>query len=346
MIKSLIVKELFGVESNNFHLEFLPDLNLLTGRNGSGKTTILKILWCVISGHFDILAKEIDFSYLEVQTDQCEIKISQVNNSNNPKYELIINYLNYPENNKHIKNHKLYLILEEYHASLFFPTFRRVEGGFTILPKIGESEKDNGLYLAMNELSQRLSREKLNLHNHRFIAYVSTNDIVRELDRVQRDIEKQKNTLNEEKDKQIKALAAQNRGLEIVALMDEYEKKLIELEQPFEVLDKLVDKYLQKSVLLPENIIRGKRNTPIPSQRLSAGEKQLFSFLCYNIFAKNSSIFIDEPEISLHPDWQRHLIPLLLAQSTSNQFFMATHSDFIAANYPDKEIILNIDRGF
>ena len=71
----------------------------------------------------------------------------------------------------------------------------------------------------------------------------------------------------------------------------------------------------------------------------------MLSFLCYNAFASNSCIFIDEPEISLHVDWQRTLFPTLLAQSTSNQFIITTHSPFIYSKYADKELVLNPDRG-
>lgn len=79
--------------------------------------------------------------------------------------------------------------------------------------------------------------------------------------------------------------------------------------------------------------------------KLSAGEKQMLSFLCYNTFSKNKIIFIDEPELSLHPDWQRLLIPTLLKQGGNNQFFIATHSPFIYAKYPDKELVLSEDKG-
>ncbi|MCH8295763.1 ATP-binding protein, partial [Candidatus Poribacteria bacterium] len=81
------------------------------------------------------------------------------------------------------------------------------------------------------------------------------------------------------------------------------------------------------------------------SGQLSSGEQQMLSFLCHNAFQKNSIIFIDEPELSLHVDWQRLLFPTLLKQGTGNQFIVATHSPFIYSKYPDKELILDPDRG-
>ena len=67
----------------------------------------------------------------------------------------------------------------------------------------------------------------------------------------------------------------------------------------------------------------------------------MLSFLCYNAFYNNTPIFIDEPELSLHIDWQRLLLPTLLDQSTGNQFFIATHSPFIFTGYSDKEFMLD-----
>ena len=83
----------------------------------------------------------------------------------------------------------------------------------------------------------------------------------------------------------------------------------------------------------------------VSSENLSAGEKQMLSFICYNAFSRNSVIFIDEPELSLHVDWQRQLFSILDSQGTSNQFIIATHSPFIYGKFPEKEILINEDRG-
>jgi predicted ATP-dependent endonuclease of OLD family len=71
----------------------------------------------------------------------------------------------------------------------------------------------------------------------------------------------------------------------------------------------------------------------------------MLSFLVYNAFYSSCSIFIDEPELSLHADWQRVLFPTLLRQAAGNQFVVATHSPFIYSKFPDKELVLNADRG-
>jgi predicted ATP-dependent endonuclease of OLD family len=71
----------------------------------------------------------------------------------------------------------------------------------------------------------------------------------------------------------------------------------------------------------------------------------MLSFICYNAFNDDCIVLIEEPELSLHVDWQRQLFPTLMSQKTSNQFIVATHSPFIYSKYPDKEIIIDPDRG-
>ncbi len=62
----------------------------------------------------------------------------------------------------------------------------------------------------------------------------------------------------------------------------------------------------------------------------SSGERELLTYL-FAIFALNvrdALIIVDEPELHLHPKWQKTLLQLFirLAQSTGNQFLLATHS--------------------
>lgn len=62
----------------------------------------------------------------------------------------------------------------------------------------------------------------------------------------------------------------------------------------------------------------------------SSGERQLLTYLLsiYALDVRDALIVIDEPELHLHPRWQRSLLRLFekLAADTGNQFVMATHS--------------------
>ena len=62
----------------------------------------------------------------------------------------------------------------------------------------------------------------------------------------------------------------------------------------------------------------------------SSGERELLTYL-FAIFAlkvRDALIIVDEPELHLHPKWQKTLLQLFiqLAKSTGNQFLLATHS--------------------
>ena len=136
------------------------------------------------------------------------------------------------------------------------------------------------------------------------------------------------------------------------------------LRRPFLVLSELTQSILQyQAIRVTGRSVRGEAKDgitlgeetdgtalgaakeAIASDKLSAGEKQMLSFLCYNAFSEKTAIFIDEPELSLHVDWQRILVPTLLEQGTENQFFIATHSPFVYSKYPDKELLIGEDRG-
>ena len=73
---------------------------------------------------------------------------------------------------------------------------------------------------------------------------------------------------------------------------------------------------------------------------LSSGEKQLFlralslKFLEVN----NSVILIDEPEISLHPQWQRKIIDVYKSIGNNNQLIIATHSPHIVGSVKSDEL--------
>lgn len=62
----------------------------------------------------------------------------------------------------------------------------------------------------------------------------------------------------------------------------------------------------------------------------SSGEREILTYL-FAIFALNvrdALIIVDEPELHLHPKWQKTLLSLFvkLANTTGNQFLLATHS--------------------
>lgn len=72
---------------------------------------------------------------------------------------------------------------------------------------------------------------------------------------------------------------------------------------------------------------------------LSSGEKHLMRIFVETLLAESSSILIDEPEISLHIDWQRDLVNIMRLLNPSAQFILATHSPEVIADIPDERLI-------
>lgn len=106
-----------------------------------------------------------------------------------------------------------------------------------------------------------------------------------------------------------------------------------------------------------KNIVFSKYGNEIPIEALSSGEKQIVyrgGFLLKDVNAMNGAfVFIDEPEISLHPSWQMKIMDYYKGIFTdkngiqTSQIFVVTHSPFIIHNENrknDKVIVLSHDK--
>lgn len=71
---------------------------------------------------------------------------------------------------------------------------------------------------------------------------------------------------------------------------------------------------------------------------LSSGEKQLLKILVATMSAGSSVILVDEPELSMHVDWQRRLIRSMRTLNRMAQLIIATHSPEIMADIPDSQV--------
>lgn len=355
MIKYLKIEGLNG-NVKPLEFNFNDDLNLFTGLNGCGKTTLLKVLWFVNSGNVFDLINEIVFTKIEVISSGYEVDVEKKDNTVHVVCKINNQIAFEFTDNVQPKNSSLkragfdytdlfYPMSEE---SIFFPTFRRIEGGFSMESKGSRYRKVSfPLKEALSDLSEEFSSDK-----HLFIASVSTDDISDLLDKEYSSIVRSINDLQKEKFELIQKRIKRKKGKNAEEILKEIESDITEVEtsseekiRPFATLKDMVISIFHKKGIELDAITLGDRINAISSDKLSAGEKQMLSFLCYNTFSKNKIIFIDEPELSLHPDWQRLLIPTLLKQGNNNQFFIATHSPFIYTKYPDKEIVINSDKG-
>jgi hypothetical protein len=87
-----------------------------------------------------------------------------------------------------------------------------------------------------------------------------------------------------------------------------------------------------------------KDNTEIPISQLSSGEKQLIILLTEALLQKGKqTLFIaDEPELSLHIEWQRKVISSIRKLNPNSQIIVATHSPEIVGRFKDS--VINMER--
>ncbi len=84
------------------------------------------------------------------------------------------------------------------------------------------------------------------------------------------------------------------------------------------------------------------RISSIPVKKLSSGEKQLLIFLSETLLQEQEPyIFLaDEPELSLHIEWQEDLVPSLLRINPNAQVIFATHSPDVVNKYQSNLIMM------
>ena len=133
MIQKLSIKGLN--DQIDADLVFNSDLNIITGKNGSGKTTLLKLLWYLISGNLERVVPEIPFKSVSIEADEFFLSITQ---GDSDEISLVWKFPGEEEDkatrpferSDRILNRLNRQIARATGTSLFFPTFRRIEGGF------------------------------------------------------------------------------------------------------------------------------------------------------------------------------------------------------------------------
>lgn len=134
----------------------------------------------------------------------------------------------------------------------------------------------------------------------------------------------------------------------------------------YKLLEKF-EKHVEKSSLLTDlfnsNIVRWEffnKEKNYNYRKLSTGEKQLLEFIvsfAYTIktmnYTNKSVVFIEEIEISMHPEWQKKLLSIIISifkkldllnhYSLKYNLIFTTHSPFLISDIP-KQNILFLDK--
>jgi len=330
-IQSLHVEGLNG--RLNYDLQFNERLNILTGRNGSGKTSILKLLWYAVSNLYYLNDRDIKFEKIKLSyNDGSGIEIGENGRRN------------FPDDKQSDKSSLV--------STYFFPTFRLIEKGFG-MDKNGKAEslfddpfedgKDIlfrlGIWIPGNYDGNKFHHLVFQVSH-----YLVRNFLLKKYAEIKSLLDDQFKKWDDELDVQLRIVEGEGEKEAKLFRENRDKKKNYEAQmmQPFTTLNNLIAKFYQdKGIQITQGIVLGSKDYIELAENLSSGEKQMLTFLAYSLFTKDSIIFIDEPEISLHPDWQTDLIPTLMSQNNGNQYFIATHSPFIYADYLDYDINLD-----
>lgn len=317
-ISKVEIKNLWGRYDLEWNLD--PSVNILSGINGSGKSTVLDCIGCLTSlGKIpEPLRSKISGCNIYLNNDE---KISferqkrtiediELEAERNPLYKTILSQIQLSGNKYSLNNNSELEVdnivafsdkkksLEDFTNQLMFnviATFDQwLEQGVTTDEKV-KTVLDKDIF----DLQKKYLDYQLNLGKKAF-DIVSKNG---------------KDAHNEV----VEVKKQHNRFLEIIDML-------------FADTDKRVDRDNNELMFLS-----GKdKLTPY---QLSSGEKQMLVILMTVLVEDNkpSVLFMDEPEISLHLDWQRKLIQYIKELNPNVQIILATHSPgIILEGWADK----------
>lgn len=312
LIKNVEIKNLFHEKDINWKLK---KVNVLVGKNGLGKSTILRLIDSAITQNPCEDWKLCD-----------EVSVKFHNNNHN-----IIK--------KDLKEFKKYF--EKFNSSgnlsaLVEKTIKSNNLAKELTPEIIEKLKNQ----VINEFNKELNNfDKKNIGKKSLIGYSLKSDLEVLKTEFISTINMSANSINH-----ITTSSGKNTTLldieidsEIKRLIDNCEKNPeLDLKLKLTVALNSFFEETNKKIVFNKDIIKiiSDSDKELQFQNLSSGERQIiFIFLkVINGGIDRSLILMDEPEISLHLSWQEKLLDEITKINESSQIIIVTHSPAIVMN--------------
>jgi predicted ATP-dependent endonuclease of OLD family len=128
----------------------------------------------------------------------------------------------------------------------------------------------------------------------------------------------------------------------VVEDIEEVEQQIERAVAPRDSLVRIVEEMLSgnKKVIFTDRSISVTTadGAEISIASLSSGEKHLLRILIESVDVGENALIIDEPELSMHVDWQRKLVGAMQQLNPRAQLILATHSPEIMAELSDDKI--------
>jgi len=344
-IKKLSVEKLWN--KHTFTIDFNDDITILIGKNGSGKSTILNLIDNLLSNGKN--NKLYEFSSINLSFDEKrEITVKQTSLNMQDKIEELDSIKNLiAQLQKDILNKKI----EEKHNIL----------DKTILKEDDLLDKEID-YLFLNtfdmevQQSNRVVTSSNSKKHYQGKSYIKTeldillNNLITDFKLYLLKIKEEVELIQSEFDKQLNIYTEEN---DIEGLKEKLIEKSKKLKSVYQNRDTFKNKINQlfldtgKKITLDENnsiIFELDENNSLTPYQLSSGEKQILIIMLNIMLLDNKPtiLLMDEPEISLHVEWQRVFIETLLELNPNLQIIIATHSPAIVSkNFRSKVIKLS-----
>jgi len=306
-IKKIEIKNLWNKYDIEWHLN--EDVNILAGINGIGKTTILDLivgtLYGRLKGHTTDMVDSVKLTF---------------NNDQFITYSRIKDTLE-----SLVKKAKKDKSLNEFISEL-----KQLEGrDFSKIQVIeGARFSFENVQMTKEELHEKLGFVLISTFDQQLKEYEAVRQLTNEAVSTELDLQLyllQKQYLEYQINigkKAIKALSSKSIVNDIQFDID-FKKNLFldTIDALFEPTNKKIDRNKN------ELIFKSGKQVLTPNM-LSSGEKQLVIILLTALIQedRNCVLFMDEPEISLHTDWQEKLIENIRALNNNAQIIIATHS--------------------
>jgi predicted ATP-dependent endonuclease of OLD family len=364
-IKSFRIDGLAG-RNNITERNLNEDVNVFFGSNGSGKTSLLRILHSALLRNAALL-KEVPFKSSRLlvcswsgeeykyEIDKLSPSVNQPDRSRstlltskrgNPAWRITPS-VNHSWFHSYLPIARLYEGSTPADQNFFGPrddSEMELESRFA--SNLLETWKDytRSLSQSLNKIQEEglarilervLSRKEMKSNNPSTDSNTAYEAVSTFLDR--RHVSGVTPTSSEFKKRYSKE--SQFRGL--VQDIEDVENKIATANAPIKALEKLIREMFigNKELILKDDAIEiGIADKGLSLSALSSGEKQLLKILIATINAGASVILVDEPELSMHVDWQRQLIPSMRLLNPLAQLIIATHSPEIMAEIPDHQV--------
>ncbi|RKZ53202.1 MAG: hypothetical protein DRR16_03875 [Candidatus Parabeggiatoa sp. nov. 3] len=323
-IEKIDIEGLWGKYHIEWHLN--PDVNILAGINGSGKSTVLNIIAGVLRGgnfvgEVDNWIDEVKMSFNDNKMLSFSSNRKTIQNlgEGNTPLNLINNSLGTEIENQENDSVKFELIQSEQNSNEL--VLKSSQFRFDGFENIHEEVISDVIKIHRISTFEQPIKTQSVTQKHALPEKIKT-DLDIQIFELQRAYLSYQINLG----KRVEQIFSEGVPIDIKTKRHEiYGKKerfTQTLNQFFAQTGKTVESDKSNELVFCQN---DKKLTPY---QLSSGEKQLLLILLSALIQDNEPyiLIMDEPEISLHIDWQEQLIEVIRSLNENVQVILATHS--------------------